>query len=67
MGKIKDLLLAIEEVNVELSELAEDQREERVQQIWEELMNDHELLRQYEAMAYAAELENFSPFDTINS
>ncbi len=67
MGKIKDLLLDIEEVNTELMYLADEEREARVQQIWEEMMNDYELLRQYEAMAYAAELENFSPFDTINS
>ncbi len=67
MGKIKDLLLDIEEVNTELMYLADEEREARVQQIWEEMMNDYELLRQYEAMAHAAELENFSPFDTINS
>lgn len=67
MGKIKDMLLTIEELNVELAELADKDREERVQEIWEEMMGDYELLRQYEAMAYAADLENFSPFDTINS
>ena len=26
-----------------------------------------ELAKQHEMMAYAAELENFSPFDTVNS
>ena len=67
MSRIKDLLLTIEEVNTELANLSEEEREARIERIWEEMMNDHELLRQYEAMTYAAELENFSPFDTVNS
>lgn len=67
MGKIKDLMLDIEEANTELAHLADEEREARVQEIWEEMMNDYELLRQYEALAHAADLENFSPFDTINS
>ena len=67
MSRMKDLLLTIEEVNTELANLSEEDREARIEEIWEELMNDHELLRQYEAMSHAAELENFSPFDTVNS
>lgn len=67
MGKVKGVLLEIEELNAELALLAEDEREARAQEIFEEMMNDHELLRQYEAMSHAAELENFSPFDTVNS
>ena len=67
MSRMKDLLLTIEEVNTELATLSEAEREARIEQIWEEMMNDHELLRQYEAMSHAAELENFSPFDTVNS
>lgn len=67
MGKVKGVLLEIEELNAELALLAEDEREARIEEIWEEMMNDHELLRQYEAMSHAAELENFSPFDTVNS
>ena len=67
MSRVKDLLLTIEEVNTELALLTEDERQARIEQIWEEMMNDAELLRQYEAMMYSAELENFSPFDTVNS
>ena len=29
--------------------------------------HDEELCKQHEMMSYAAELENFSPFDTVNS
>ena len=67
MSRIKDLLLTIEEVNTELALLSEEEREVRIEQIWEEMMNDNELFRQYEAMMYASELEDFCPFDTVNS
>ena len=67
MGKVKSLLLDIEEANKELSLLADGEREARVQEIYEDMLADYELQRQFEAMQYAAELENFSPFDTVNS
>lgn len=67
MSEVKNLLLTIEEVNTELANLSESDREARIQEIWEEMMNDHELLRQYEALAHARDLEDFSPFDTVNS
>ena len=67
MGKVKSLLLDIEEANKELSLLADAEREARVQEIYEDMLADYELQRQFEAMQYAAELENFSPFDTVNS
>ena len=67
MGKVKGVLLEIEELNAELALLAEDEREARVQEIFEEMMDDYELQRQFEAMQHAADLEDFSPFDTVNS
>lgn len=67
MSKIKGVLLEIEELNAELAVLAEEERDARVQEIFEEMLADEELLRQFEAMQYAAELEEFSPFDTVNS
>ena len=67
MGKVKSLLLDIEETNKELSLLADEEREARVQEIYEDMLADYELQRQFEAMQYAAELENFSPFDTVKS
>ena len=67
MSEMKRLLMTIEEINTELALMSEDEREARIEQIWEEMMNDQELLRQYEAMAHAGELESFSPFDTVNS
>lgn len=67
MGKIKDMLMTIEDVNTELAMLSEAERETRVQEIFEEMMSDYELLRQYEEMSHAADLEDFSPFDTVNS
>ena len=67
MSEVKNLLLTIEEVNTELANLSEEDREARIQEIWEEMMNDYELLRQYEALAHARDLEDFSPFDTVNS
>lgn len=67
MSRMKHLLLAIEEANTELAELSEQEREARISEIYDEMLHDMELLRQHEAMSYAAELENFSPFDTVNS
>ncbi len=67
MGKLKELLQDIEEVNTELALLAEDERDAKIQEIFEEILNDHELQRQYEALAHARDLEDFSPFDTVNS
>lgn len=67
MGKLKELLQDIEEVNTELALLAEDEREARIQELYEEILSDYELQRQYEAMAHARDLEDFSPFDTVNS
>ena len=67
MSEMKRLLATIEEVNTELALLSEDEREARIEEIYEEMLNDQELLRQYEAMAHSADLEDFSPFDTVNS
>lgn len=67
MGKVKNLLMSIEEVNTELALLSEEEREARVQELFDEMMNDYELLRQYESMSYSQQLEDFSPFDTVNS
>ena len=67
MGKVKSVLMSIEEVNTELAMLADDERQERVQELFEEMLDDYELLRQYEAMSYSQQLEDFSPFDTVNS
>jgi hypothetical protein len=39
---------------------------ETAEQLIEERYNE-ELCKQHEMMSYAAELENFSPFDTVNS
>lgn len=60
-------MLNIAKINSELQEIAEQDREERIEDQYEELLNDQELLKQYEAMSYAADLESFSPFDTMNS
>jgi hypothetical protein len=67
MSKVKGVLLEIEELNVELALLAEEEREARIQEIFDEMMADEELQRQFEAMQHAADLEDFSPFDTVNS
>ena len=54
-------------INAELQIIADQEREERIEAEYEELLNEQELLKQHEAMSYAADLENFSPFDTMNS
>lgn len=63
----KELVMSLDDVNFELATLADEARAEQIELQYEELQADEELLRQYEAMSYAAELENFSPFDTVNS
>ncbi len=55
------------DVNTELQILANEEQEARVEVEYEDLMNDIELLREQEFLAHAADLENFSPFDTVNS
>jgi vacuolar-type H+-ATPase subunit I/STV1 len=67
MSNVKNVLLEIEELNTELTRLAEEEREARVQQIFDEMMDDYELQRQFEALQHAADLENFSPFDAVNN
>lgn len=67
MSEVKRVLLDIEELNAELALLAAEEREARVQEIFDEMMADYELQRQFEAMQHAADLENFSPFDNVNS
>jgi hypothetical protein len=66
-------MVDVDEINALCSEIAEeDQQNYLASQIaafleeQEELQN-RELQKQYEAMSRAAELENFSPFDTVNS
>jgi hypothetical protein len=63
-------MLNIEDVNILCAEISDEEAEQRAKLyadfIEEESMNE-ELLRQQQAMAHAADLENFSPFDTINS
>lgn len=90
MGKVKDLLMSIEEANAELAFLADEVREAQIEEMFnalvakaeaeeelrrrklygdfleEEAMNN-ELLRQQEMLSHAADLEDFSPFDTVNS
>ena len=63
----KELVMTLDDVNLELAALAEEARAEQIELQYEELQVDEELLRQYEAMSYSAELENFSPFDNVNS
>ena len=63
----KELVMTLDDVTLELAALAEEARAEQIELQYEELQADEELLRQYEAMSYSAELENFSPFDTVNS
>lgn len=63
----KELVMTLDDVNLELATLAEEARAEQIELQYEELQSDEELLRQYEAMSYSGELENFSPFDTVNS
>lgn len=60
-------MLNIANINSELQEIAEQEREARIEEQYEELLNEQELMKQYEAMANAADLESFSPFDTMNS
>jgi hypothetical protein len=60
-------LLTIQEVNAELANLAAFERDTQTDNLFEELMEDNELLRQHEAMSYSQQLEDFSPFDTFNS
>lgn len=67
MSEVKRVLLEIEELNAELALLAEEERVVRVQEIFDDMMADYELQRQFEAMQHAADLEEFSPFDTVNS
>jgi hypothetical protein len=55
------------ELNGTLQILADDEREERVNSEYEDLMNEIELLREHEFLNYSADLEDFSPFDTFNS
>ena len=63
----KELVMTLDDVNLELAALAEEARAAQIELQYEELQADEELLRQYEAMSYSAELENFSPFDNVNS
>ena len=62
--------MSFEEINLICDEIAQEEAEQRMNEyadeLEEELMN-LELEKQYEMMSYSAELENFSPFDTINS
>ena len=55
------------DVNYWLAIAAEELRRQKIDEEYEEMLNDNELLRQYEAMSHAADLESFSPFDTINA
>lgn len=62
-------MLTINEINSEMQIIAKEQRNKEIDMVYEEMIlrEEEELLRQYEAMSYDAELENFSPFDTVNS
>ncbi len=60
----------IEDVNALCAVIAQEESELRMNEYADELeeeSNNMELERQYEMMSYSAELENFSPFDTVNS
>ena len=54
-------------INAELQILADEEREARVDAEYEELLHEIQLLREYEFLSYASDLEDFSPFDTVNS
>jgi hypothetical protein len=54
-------------INSELQIIADEKRQEIIDVQYEDELSFLELERQYEAMQNAAELENFSPFDTVNS
>jgi len=62
--------MSFEEINLVCVEIAQEEAEQRMNEyadeLEEELLN-LELEKQYEMMSHAYELENFSPFDTINS
>ena len=60
-------MVKITDVNYWLAIAAEDIRREKIDAEYEEELMNEELNKQYEMMSYSAELENFSPFDTINS
>lgn len=65
--------MSLDEVNALCAQIAEEDQlnylENQINaflQEQEDLQNE-ELQKQYEMMSYSAELENFSPFDTVNS
>jgi hypothetical protein len=66
-------MLTYDEVNALCREVAQEAQEKFIGEQLdlftedEEQQANEELSRQYEMMSYAAELENFSPFDTVNS
>ena len=57
----------LDKINTELQIIADEMREERIEMEYDEELMNRELELQYEMMQNAADLENFSPFDTINS
>lgn len=63
----------VDNVNYILQMIAQEEQEIYLSQQIEQFLQDQEeqqmleLQKQYEMMSYAADLENFSPFDTINS
>lgn len=63
-------MLNLEDVNMICAEIAQKEAEQRMEEYADELEEEFmnaELLKQHEMMLYSAELENFSPFDTVNS
>lgn len=57
----------LDKINIELQILADEERESRVNEEYEDLLHEIELLREQEFLSYSADLEDFSPFDTVNS
>lgn len=62
-----------DDVNAILSQIAEEEQQIYLAQQMAAFLEDQEhlelqeLMKQHEMMSRAADLENFSPFDTINS
>jgi hypothetical protein len=65
--------MILDEINIVCAELSEDEQKrylsEQIDIFLEEQeeLKNLELMRQYEMMSRALDLEDFSPFDTFNS
>ena len=62
-------MLNLEDVNILCAEIAQEESEKRIAEQYDEFLEEEfwELQRQFEAMQNAADQEDFSPFDTVNS